>query len=480
MNSWEAIIYLFCLASKTISTNPALSRGSPVKTLEDIAEGSRSQNPLHSQCEIISRKNDIPPLIDKESTVAQHINLLTKDQDVTNVDINSKRNFKEAFEIGEGPPVKLPDNVKETNFSPHFSSDWGDDLMFFATEWDAFPAHVTDSDSSGIQYDFAFALEGSEYSYYDYYLHNKILNSNNYGLIKQPESLGTLGRSSSKGVADTQFPEHLILAESSLPRNLHVNKIIEAETTTGFPENSYKVIADNFRLTHQIKAKESYGEGESSNYMYENPHLFNFKKDPIISHQTRTAKAKINKNKTIDLPILQKQQSQKFHFKNKDNLEDKYLPQSIQSSAKFYVRQSNPIKKNDKKDQLKIKGINIKKNSAQEKRLTDAIHGFQLNHKDLIKSRPEKNLLRLFIEALDNFADNESYEYVPNPINVLQPEYLERYLHNPFVKSFLSQRGTPISRSQFVALDAAYEMKNGKEDKKLNDLFFLNDGEFFR
>ncbi|CAH7686280.1 hypothetical protein PPACK8108_LOCUS20906 [Phakopsora pachyrhizi] len=410
MNYWKAIIQLWFLASKIIPTNSALSKGSPVKTLEDIAKGSRSQNSLHSQCEIISRKNNIPPLIDKESTVDHHIELLAKDQDITTVDINNKRKFKEAFENGESRPVKLPDNVKETNFLPQFSSDWGDDLMFFAAEWDDFPTYTMDSRSAEIQYDFANALEGSEYSYYDYYLQNNFLWSNDDVLMPQDESVGAITEGptegSSKEAAETQVPEHENLGKPSMPPvNLPLNSLTGTETKAGSSGISHSALLDNFGLNQLVESNEFDREVQSSNTIFENPQLFHLEEDS-------------------------------------DNKKDLFKTK-------------------------KMKMMGVKKKSFE-----DAIYEYELKLKDLSKSEDKKTPLSLFLEIIDKFADDESPNYDLEKKLGFKQDDLNRYNQNPFIRTFFGNFEIPIFKSQFVDLQKAYRTVNGDESEESLQMFF--------
>ncbi|CAH7670844.1 expressed protein, partial [Phakopsora pachyrhizi] len=476
MNYWKAIIQLWFLASKIIPTNSALSKGSPVKTLEDIAKGSRSQNSLHSQCEIISRKNNIPPLIDKESTVDHHIELLAKDQDITTVDINNKRKFKEAFENGESRPVKLPDNVKETNFLPQFSSDWGDDLMFFAAEWDDFPTYTMDSRSAEIQYDFANALEGSEYSYYDYYLQNNFLWSNDDVLMPQDESVGAITEGptegSSKEAAETQVPEHENLGKPSMPPvNLPLNSLTGTETKAGSSGISHSALLDNFGLNQLVESNEFDREVQSSNTIFENPQLFHLEEDSDSSQKIRTEKKRKKKKEKIDLSILEKQKSHEtLHSGEKDRSLKKKIKKFRKISSTIFVKKDNTVSEIDKKDLFKTK--KMKMMGVKKKSFEDAIYEYELKLKDLSKSEDKKTPLSLFLEIIDKFADDESPNYDLEKKLGFKQDDLNRYNQNPFIRTFFGNFEIPIFKSQFVDLQKAYRTVNGDESEESLQMFF--------
>ncbi|CAH7690070.1 hypothetical protein PPACK8108_LOCUS25309 [Phakopsora pachyrhizi] len=342
---WKAIIYLYLLACKYLSTNAAFSKISPIKDFVDVVEGSRSRNPFSSQCKLVPHTS--------YTTTIEY-------PDINPTASNNERNFKDEIQNGEGRSMQLHDRLNEPNLSIPFLSDWGDDLMFFATEWDVYPAYSMESYLAGIQYDLAAALESTVHNYHDHYIQNNVLWENNHSLLQQDETLGARSRigSTSSGVAESQPSEH-----------------------------------QSFGLSSLFRKKSS----QSSNL-------------------------KVSANKT------------------------------------------SMARKKIKKGQLKVEGKKIMKTTGKRKSLKDTIGEYKLKVDVLSNSSPYKTPFSLFLEIMDNHADNESSRHDPEKDFLLNPENLERSSRNSFIKSFLGDSEFPICQPLFDKLNESYKERNRGED----------------
>ncbi|KAI8459176.1 hypothetical protein BY996DRAFT_6593439 [Phakopsora pachyrhizi] len=255
-----------------------LCLGWKVKTLGNVVQGSRSQESLGNQCNLISHTKNSSQ-VQKQSHVEHQINLNAKSVDITLLAVNMKRNFKEALENKEAKPAQLPDNVQANVISPHYSTDWGEDLMLFATEWDAFPTYLMESHPAEIQHNFDTSLNGLEHSYHDYYLQGSSFWENEPWLIHQPESFGSQSGISVNDAAETQVPEHQNLGESSLADNQPLSSLVETVPTDVSARTCYSILASNFGPTQQEKTRALNEKAQSSNEIFESPHMLNLSRD---------------------------------------------------------------------------------------------------------------------------------------------------------------------------------------------------------
>ncbi|KAI8454915.1 hypothetical protein BY996DRAFT_6413536 [Phakopsora pachyrhizi] len=502
---WKAIIYLYLLACKYLSTNAAFSKISPIKDFVDVVEGSRSRNPFSSQCKLVPHTS--------YTTTIEY-------PDINPTASNNERNFKDEIQNGEGRSMQLHDRLNEPNLSIPFLSDWGDDLMFFATEWDVYPAYSMESYLAGIQYDLAAALESTVHNYHDHYIQNNVLWENNHSLLQQDETLGARSRigSTSSGVAESQPSEHQSFGLSSLPTQLeatsglngevkssneihaavslydlvrtdssgaaeslvseHKNfeqtslsgiqplkNFIKAGSTAGFVDSSYNTFENDFILTQQRETSELDGEGRSSNEIYENLYSLNFNRDPNSSHKNSTRKKNKNQIEEKDQLIIEKKKTQMLYSGSKDKLEEMDSTESSQSSnLKVSANKTSMARKKIKKGQLKVEGKKIMKTTGKRKSLKDTIGEYKLKVDVLSNSSPYKTPFSLFLEIMDNHADNESSRHDPEKDFLLNPENLERSSRNSFIKSFLGDSEFPICQPLFDKLNESYKERNRGED----------------
>ncbi|KAI8448856.1 hypothetical protein BY996DRAFT_6469031 [Phakopsora pachyrhizi] len=248
-----------------------LCLGWKVKTLGNVES-------LGNQCNLISHTKNSSQ-VQKQSHVEHQINLNAKNVDITLLAVNKKRNFKEALENKEAKPAQLPDNVQANVISPHYSTDWREDLMLFATEWDAFPTYLMESHPAEIQHNFDTLLNGLEHSYHDYYLQGSSFWENEPWLIHQPESFGSQSGISVNDAAETQVPEHQNLGESSLADNQPLSSLVETLPTDVSARTSYSTLASNFGPTQQEKTRALNEKAQSSNEIFESPHMLNLSRN---------------------------------------------------------------------------------------------------------------------------------------------------------------------------------------------------------
>ncbi|CAH7671855.1 hypothetical protein PPACK8108_LOCUS6689 [Phakopsora pachyrhizi] len=464
MDDWKLIAYLCLAVFKTLSTNAALLKGSPVKILEDIAEGPRSQTSISAQYDLVSHAN-INPRKEKQLQVDHQINFLVSNPEITPVSISKKRNFEEAYKNGENKLMELPYSEKKKKKN--------------ASMWDVFPNYSMESHYAAIDYDVATVYGGVEHSYQDYYgLRNSFVWEENIGFIREPESLESLSRISLSEASETQVPKHQNLGEMCLTVNLPHNSLTGTEPIAGLAVNSDCTLPGNYRLTHQGEAKELNGEGQSE--MFENPQTFHFNHDPDNNHITRSEKIKNKKNRKVKVKILEKHGM-------KNSSKSKGLSQSSKSSPKVFEEQIGMIQMKAKYERSKIKGKKLETISGKEKSLEDILDEFKLQPEDLRKSSSTKTTLSLFLKTIDNYADNKSANTNLKKKKKLNKENLNIFSRKPFIKPFLSHSETPISRSIFFKLHDAYKKRNDKEYKYSNDVFFklindqvnVNRGEIF-
>ncbi|KAI8442734.1 hypothetical protein BY996DRAFT_6511146 [Phakopsora pachyrhizi] len=442
----KAFVYLCLVALDIISTNANFSKVTKVKTLGDIAEDSRSQNSLDSRCNLVSYSENAPH-IEKKSQVEHQTNLNAKNAEITLFATNKKQNFREALENEEDKQTQPLDSVQANEISPHFSTDWGDDLMFFATEWDAFPTYSMESHPAEIQHYFATALNGLEHSYRDYYLNGNFFLEDNSWLMHQPESFGFQSSINVNGAVETQVPEHQNLEESSLVQNLPLSSLAETEPATVSAANSCNTLAGDVGSTQQQDARELNKEGQSSNEFPENPYTLHFNRDHNISKIIRPSKAKNDVIEEVDLPLVEKQQYKTLRPEEKCILlKQEKLSKNRRSSSKKLGAQNHMIKKsaenNEKSKEKKSKTVLWSEITVKE-----AIDEFQLKLEDLRKSSLSKGSLKLFMETLDNFADNKSSDEYLKSSKGIKQEDLNMYARNPFVKLFLADNAIPICQS---------------------------------
>ncbi|CAH7688705.1 hypothetical protein PPACK8108_LOCUS23704 [Phakopsora pachyrhizi] len=455
----KSITHLCLAASKTILTIVAFSKGSPVKSLEDIFEVPRSPNPFSDHYNLPSHANNIPN-IEKQPHTESHTILLSENTELTPPSMGKKKNFQEAFETGESTPTKLTDSEKELDLWPHFSCDWGSDLMFSNAEWDEVLNYSKEPQFAEIQYDFATTLKGSEYNYHDYNHDNIFFWENNDGLLQLPESSGTLSGTSLNGAAETQVPVEKNTGESSISVNLPLRSLNEIGRTFGLAENSYNALANDFTLAQQGEARNVHLEGHNSNDIFEIPSSLHFNQDSNISLKTITDKKQKRTSETVDLPILENQKSNALYLGKKNIAKGKILTQSSLNSPKNFVQPMLSMK--DANNQLKVRKKYIKKISQSNKSLKDIIEEFKLKLEYRRKSSSTKSTIGLFLEALDNYADNMEIKKKDLNINI----------EKPFIRSFLGHSEFPLYQSLFDKLHEAFEKHSNEIDKESNKLFF--------
>ncbi|KAI8458658.1 hypothetical protein BY996DRAFT_6410753 [Phakopsora pachyrhizi] len=268
MNFCKIVTYLLVAAYGVISVNAMFTKGSLIGTLEYTAEDarrSRPESPLSSQYNLVSHTNDIPH-VEKQSEVEHHNEFLAKNSDITSLYRSNKRNFNIAFQNGEAEIKKLSDCVKQkqSSFSPPLLSDWGDDLLFSATEWDVYPTYPMESHSAGTQYNFAGAPVGLHHDHHNYYPQNFFYWENNFELMHQPAQSGALERIGLDGVAESQIEENGDFRESSITANMPLNSFFEKDLTAGLAGNSFSALSDEIRLAQQGEAKEEEKQGKTA------------------------------------------------------------------------------------------------------------------------------------------------------------------------------------------------------------------------
>ncbi|KAI8444924.1 hypothetical protein BY996DRAFT_8036923 [Phakopsora pachyrhizi] len=463
----KALMFLCLVALKSLSTSATFSKGSKIKSLEDIAEGSRSKNPFCSQDNLISRTKSTSHI--EEQSQAKHCSFPDKNVDITPIGANNKRSFKEAFESRDAKSNNLPDCLEENRFTPNFLTGQGD-VMFSATELDDFTTYLTDTHPAEMQHNFATALDGLEHSYHDYYLQGNYMWENNPWLIVQPESLGSQSSICLNGAAETQVPEHRNFGEPSLVNNQPLSSLIETEPKAVPEESTYDAAASNFRPTHEGEVRESDKEGRSLNEFFETPHLLDFNHDPIISKKFSPSKAKKDVFEKEDLQVLEKQLSWKLGPGEKFIIENKELLQSRPSSSKSPGRQIHKITKNTKENAKEKKKINTVSRSRSS--LKNAMNEFKLKLRELSGSSLFKGSLNLFLETMDNFADNNPTKNYTNSRKRIKPQDLKIYSQNSHAVSFLADSVNPICQSLLYELQKSIKNCDDKIGKK-SDLFFF-------
>ncbi|CAH7674353.1 hypothetical protein PPACK8108_LOCUS9263 [Phakopsora pachyrhizi] len=467
MDYLKSIAYLCLAVFKTLSTNAALLNGSPAKILEDIAEAPRYQTPISTQYDLVSHAN-IDPRKEKQSQVDLQVNFLVSNAEITPVSISNKRNFDEALKNEEAGSMKSPESVKKKK-TPQLSSDWGDDLLFFTTEWDVFPNYSMESHYAEIDYDVATEFGGLEHRYQDYYDLQKIF---------EPASLESLSRINLCGASETQVTKHQNLGEMSFTLNLPHNSLTGTKPRAGLAVNSDCTLAGNYRLTHQGEAGELNREGQSE--MFKNPQTFHFNRDPDNKRKTRTEKIKSKKNRKLNVKILEKHGME-------NSSKAKGLSQSSKSSSKVFEQNTGKIQIKATNERSKVKGKKLETISGQEKSLEDILDEFKLQLEDLRRSSSTETELSLFLKTIDSYADNKSANLDLKKKKKLNQENLNIFFRRPFIKSFLSCSEIPIGRSIFFKLHDAYKKRNDKGGKYSNDVFFklindqvnVNSGESF-
>ncbi|KAI8444085.1 hypothetical protein BY996DRAFT_6426408 [Phakopsora pachyrhizi] len=469
---WKIFICLCLVEFNIILIVAALSEGSSVKTLEDIIEGSKSQNSLADQQNLVFRSNNADNIGNRLQGKHQ-ISFTTKDVDITPFPTNKKRNFREAFENKEAEPIRLPDKFEENNILPQFSTDWGDDLLFFATEWDAFPNYLMGSHPAEIQHNFATALDGLEYSYHDYYLHGFFFLEDNPWLMHQPESFGFQSSINVNGAVETQVPEHQNLEESSLVQNHPLSSLAETEPAAVSAANSCNTLASEVGPTQQQDARELNKEGQSPNEFPENPHTLHVNRDHNISKKIRPPKAQNDVIEEVDLPLVEKQQYKTLRPEEKCILlKQEKLSKNRRSSSKK-INEQNHMTKKSKETHEKSKEKKNKTVLRSEKTVKDAIDEFRLKLENLSKSSSSEGSLKLFLETLDKFADNKSSDEYLKASKGIKHEDLNMNAWNPYVELFLADNGIPICQSLLDKLKKfVVEKVNDKVGKNSDELFF--------
>ncbi|KAI8445435.1 hypothetical protein BY996DRAFT_7962303 [Phakopsora pachyrhizi] len=311
---------------------------------------SSSENPFSIKNNLISLTNNIMHM-DKQSLVEHHINFPSEKADNAQLAKNCKRNFKEAFKNGEAGIKKLFDRIEKPSFpAPFLLCNWGDDLMFSATEWDVSPIYSVESHSAETQYNFADELEGLKHYYQDYNPQNDFFfENNNLELMHhQTAYFDAPSRIGFSGAGDFQVPDSQYFGESSITANLPFNSLIDREPTVRLEEESYGALASNIRPTQPVELRELQEVKQSSNKVFQISHSLHINSNLEILHETKR--------------------------KNNDP-ERKYEPQRSQSSSKVTVRIPHTISKNAKYP-LGMEESKIKK------------------------------LFSLFFETLDNYSDN--------------------------------------------------------------------------
>ncbi|CAH7669029.1 hypothetical protein PPACK8108_LOCUS3588 [Phakopsora pachyrhizi] len=316
---------------------------------------------------LLSHTNDTPPPMDKTPQAEHHFSSLAKNQDITPITKDNKRNLNDAFENAEDRPMKLAGIERKHYSLPQFSFNRGD----FSNERDTFPTQTMNSHSSDVERDYATALKGSNRRYNDRVFGNNYISEHNHGLVVQPESLDAPYRIISNGAIETRVQEHHNLGEWILPMNIDLNRLFTSETTAGITGDSNNFLANNFKLSQQEEAKELDGEGKIPNRIFENHHSLHFKNDLKSLQKTRTKETNNNSMDRVDLPLSVKHQSQSLYLGNKDELDKIGLAKTSRSSSKASKKQNNAIRKKIKNDLMKDKGNKIRWISGQEKTFED-------------------------------------------------------------------------------------------------------------
>ncbi|KAI8448500.1 hypothetical protein BY996DRAFT_8397796 [Phakopsora pachyrhizi] len=401
MDYLKSIAYLCLAVFKTLLTNAALLKKSPVKILEDISEAPRYQTPISTQYDLVSHAN-IDPRKEKQSQVDLQVNFLVSNAEITPVSISNKRNFDEALKNEESGSMKSPESVKKKK-TPQLSSDWGDDLLFFTTEWDVFPNYSMESHYAEIDYDVATEFGGLEPRYQDYYdLQKNFVWEENIGFISEPASLESLSRINLCGASETQVTKHQNLGEMSFTLNLPHNSLTGTKPRAGLAVNSDCTLPGNYRLTHQGEARELNREGQSE--MFKNPQTFHFNRDPDNKRKTRTEKIKSKKNRKLNVKILEKHGME-------NSSKAKGLSQSSKSSSKVFEQNTGKIQIKATNERSKVKGKKLETISGQEKSLEDILDEFKLQLEDLRRSSStETELIKSpYLEKASTIKNNNYY-----------------------------------------------------------------------
>ncbi|KAI8447118.1 hypothetical protein BY996DRAFT_7741916, partial [Phakopsora pachyrhizi] len=330
---------------------------------------------------------------------------------------------------------------------------------------------MMESHPAEIQHNFDTALNGLEHSYHDYYLQGSSFWENDPWLIHQPESFGPQSGISVNDAAETQVPEHQNLGESSLADNQPLSSLVETVPTDVSAGTSYSTLASNFGPNQQEKTRALNEKGQSSNEIFESPHMLNLSRDPNIFKKNRPSKAQKDIVEIEDLPFKGKQRPRTLSADEKYAAEKEALLKSRPSSSKAPGGKSHRIAKNIK-DHGKKKKKYREKVPPSEKALIDAIDEFKLNLVELRGSSSSKSSLNLFLETMDKIADNKSIEDFPKSRKVINQQYLKLYTQKPYFKSFLANSGIPICQSLLNELQKSIE-KSNDEGGKNSDYFFF-------
>ncbi|KAI8453180.1 hypothetical protein BY996DRAFT_6596829 [Phakopsora pachyrhizi] len=322
----------------------------------ETAEGARTENLFSSQNNLATLAN-FTPHMEKQSQAEHRINLLSTNEDVTPHSLNNKRNYKEAFEMRDARTGQPYDIVKEPSFSPPSLSDWGDDLMFSATEWDVYPTYSIDSHSAGTHNNLASALVGLEHDYHDYYPQKVFSWENNLEWMPQPGAV-----------------ESLVLEKHYFGESLN-----------------------NIRLLKQEEPRELQ-EKRNSDDVFGNSHSFHFKQNFDVFQNSRTAVPQNNIIEEPDLQILEKELPQILYLGKKNHLEKKDVLQRSQSSSNVAVRRPHTIRNNANYQSVDNEN-KIENFSGAKKILRDVINNFKQQLKGL-------GISSLFLETSDKYADN--------------------------------------------------------------------------
>ncbi|CAH7686741.1 expressed protein [Phakopsora pachyrhizi] len=466
-----SITYLCLAAFKIISASASFSKGSPFKTCMETAEGARTENLFSSQNNLAPLAN-FTPHMEKQSQAEHRINLLSTNEDVTPHSLNNKRNYKEAFEMRDARTGQPYDIVKEPSFSPPSLSDWGDDLMFSATEWDVYPTYSIDSHSAGTHNNLASALVGLEHDYHDYYPQKVFSWENNLEWMPQP------------GAVESLVLEKHYFGESCITTIPTVSSLIEREPTAGIGGNIESDLVNNIRLLKQEEPRELQ-EKRNSDDVFGNSHSFHFKQNFDVFQNSRTAVPQNNIIEEPDLQILEKELPQILYLGKKNHLEKKDVLQRSQSSSNVAVRRPHTIRNNANYQSVDNEN-KIENFSGAKKILRDVINNFKQQLKGLGISRSTESTLSLFLETSDKYADNLPDEIFGSSRKKTK-ENLENNSQNTFINLFLAHSEFSISLSLLDKLRKYFE-KCGNDGYKqsyrgfnrfINDQVKKNGGNFF-
>ncbi|KAI8453183.1 hypothetical protein BY996DRAFT_8687408 [Phakopsora pachyrhizi] len=466
----KSITYLCLVAMKLLSISAAFSKGSPFKTCMDTAEGARTENPYSSQNNLVSLVNSTP-LMEKQSQAEHRINLLSTNEDITPHSLNNKRNYKEAFEMRDARTEQPSDIVKDPSFSSPLLSDWGDDLMFSATEWDVYPTYSIDSHSAGTQHNLASALVGLEHDYHDFYSQKLFLLENDLEWVHQPEYLGTINRMGSNGAVESAVPESHYIRQSSINANLPLNSITMGEPTAGLVGNRQSALIKNIILAQQGEARELQ-EKQSLDEVFENPHSFHFDHNPDVLQSGRAQKPQNNIVEEPDMQVSEEQLPQILYSQKTNRLDKKDVPQmSRSSSSSDTVGRPNMIS-DIAKNQSVVTENKTERFYGSEKLFKDVIDVFKLQLQDLSNLRSTKSSLSLFLETLDSYTDNISTHNSSQTKKMKTLKDSKIYSQNTFIRRFLGHNEISISRSLIDKLHNDFQ-KFRKEGGKNSNTFFL-------